>query len=95
MNRTDEQIAYHFDLMYESRLIDCIDASRLGSRYRELIINRLTNKGHDFAESSRSDTIWNRTMTTVKNTVGGATLDVFLQYLKLEIRRTLGMPEES
>lgn len=88
-----KQIAYHCALMYESQLIDCVDVMDLSSQYPEFIINRLTSRGHDFADAARNDGVWKKTVTTIKNTVGSATVEVLLQYLRLELRKTLGLPD--
>lgn len=87
------QVGYHCALMYESQLIDCIEATALSSRYSEFMINRLTSRGHDFVDAARNDTVWKKTITTIKSTVGSATVEVLLQYLKLELRKTLGLPD--
>lgn len=89
-----KQVGYHCALMYESQLIDCVDAMDLSSQHPEFIINRLTSRGHDFADAARNDGVWKKTITTIRNTVGSTTVEVLLQYLKLELRKTLGLPDE-
>ena len=90
---TAKQIGYHCALMYESQLIDCIDIQTLSPQDPELIINRLTSRGHDFADAARNEGVWKKTITTIKNNVGSATMEVLMQCLKLELRKTLGLPD--
>ena len=89
---TPEQIGYHLELMVEAKLIVAIDATHLGSRYPEMIVTRLSSRGHDFVDAARDDTIWKKSLATIRTTVGTTTISVLLEYLKAEIRRTLGMP---
>ena len=90
---SSKQIGYHCALMNESQLIDCIDTDELVCQHPQFIINRLTSRGHDFADAARNEGVWKKTITTIKNTVGSATVEVLMQYLKLELRKTLGLPE--
>lgn len=92
---TTAQIAYHCELMREADLIKCIDVGHLGSQHPEFVIRRLTSKGHDFADAARNDTIWNKSIATIKKTAGAVTIDLLIQYLKVEARRVLGLPGEE
>ena len=88
---TEEQIAYHCELMNESGLFHAIDVSHLQSKFAEFQINRLTSKGHDFTDAARSDTIWKKATTTIATTVGGVTIDILIQYLKAQALSALGL----
>ena len=79
---TPQQIAYHCDLMHESDLFQGFSTSHLSSPFAEFQIQRLTSKGHDFIDAARSDTIWKKTTTAIAKAVGGASIDVFIKYLK-------------
>jgi hypothetical protein len=92
---TQEQIAYHCELMNESGLLHAIDVSHLQSKFAEFQINRLTAKGHDFTDAARSDTIWKKATTKIASTVGGVTIDVLIQYLKTQALASLGLSTPS
>ena len=62
------------------------------SPFAEFQIQRLTSKGHDFIDAARSDTIWKKTTTAIAKAVGGASIDVFIKYLKAQAMETLGLP---
>jgi hypothetical protein len=92
-NYSAEQIAYHCDLMNESGLLDTIDTQTMDSAFATFHIRRLTSKGHDFIDSARNETLWNKAKTTIASTVGGVTIDVLMKYLKSQAMATLGLPE--
>jgi hypothetical protein len=87
-----EAIAYHVELMVESGLLSAVDITDIESEWSQFRIERLTSKGHDFVDSARSETVWNKTVEAIKKTVGGTTLDLLMQYLKAEAGRALGLP---
>lgn len=93
---TAKEISYHLELMVESGLLDAVDITTLSSVHgKSYLIQRLTNVGHDFIESARDDSIWNQATTTIKEKVGGATIEVLMGYLKLKIAETLGLPSNQ
>ena len=88
---TPEQIGYHLVLMTESKLIVSVNTSTLGSTYPEMLITRLTSLGHDFVDAARNDTVWKKATAAIRTTVGTTTIAVLLEYLKAELRKTLGL----
>jgi hypothetical protein len=89
----ESQIAYHVSLMNDAKLIQCIDATDLGSQHQLFMIKRLSNKGHDFVDSARSDNIWNQVKTKVTQTTGSVSLEVLLVLLKNYSKNLLGISE--
>ncbi len=53
---TEDQVVYHLDLLVEAGLIDQGGNGALS----EFMFRRLTWEGHDFADSVRSEEIWQR-----------------------------------
>lgn len=53
-------INYHLTILYEAGLIHAHPASSAGDM--DIIPVRLTWEGHEFLDSARSDTIWNKTL---------------------------------
>lgn len=91
---TTAEIGYHCELMNESGLINTIDTQTMGDVFPTFFIKRLTSKGHDFTDSARSDTLWQKAMTTISATAGGVTIDVMIRYLKQQAYSALGMQQE-
>ena len=61
----DDVVTEHILLAYESGLIqDIKDVSTLAGTF--YFIGNLSNSGYDFLDKIRSDTVWNRTKTTIK-----------------------------
>lgn len=89
---TDDQVAYHCELMHEDNMFTAIDTQTLSDEYASYHIHRLTTKGHDFVDAARDDTIWKAATTKIKSAVGGATIDVTIQYLKSIALSRLGLP---
>lgn len=92
---TTEQICYHCELMLDAGLIRVNDNSHLNSDVCEMLIDRLTSKGHDFVDAARSDTLWNKTRKKVIDTVGSVTIDVLLTFLKSQSLEMLGNSSTS
>jgi len=92
---TPSQIGYHCDLMNDSSLIDTYSTQTLSSEFATFHINRLTSKGHDFADAARNETIWNKAKSTISSTVGGVTIDIMIRYLKAQALNALGLSPDS
>lgn len=73
-------IAEHVKLLKEGDLIEVMINETMGGGVG-FVIFRLKSAGHDFLEVARNDTIWNNTMSTVKNTGLALTIDVLKQLL--------------
>lgn len=58
----------------------------------QMLIHRLSNRGHDFIDAARSDTIWQKAKTEIGKTVGGVSLGVLVQLLKHYGQTLLGLP---
>ena len=91
---TLEQVLYHLVLMEEAGLIV---ASFVRSGMGQVIgadTERLTNAGHDFLETARNKTVWNKFKTTVAKAGGGVTIDLAKELLtKLAKDHFLGSSE--
>jgi hypothetical protein len=79
---SDSEIYYHVELLREADLID-VDFLVGGP----FIINRLTWKGHEFLDTSRHNTIWEKAKKQVLNKTGNLSFEILKQVL---IRLTIG-----
>lgn len=57
-----DELSYNIQLLYEAGFINAYDISTCdGSYYPQYQINWITNAGHDYLDSIRSESIWNKT----------------------------------
>lgn len=86
---TDEQVHYHIMLLSEAGLVVALDASSLQDIH--WIPQRLTWQGHEFLESARDDTIWNKAKEIMAKT-GGFAFEVAKPLLINLLKQQLGLP---
>lgn len=58
----------------------------------EMLIFRLSHRGHDFIDSARSESVWQNAQTQIGKTIGGASLQVLMQLLINYGQTKLGLP---
>jgi hypothetical protein len=78
--------------MVEADLIVAIVENDHNGEPDGFVLQRMTNKGHDFLDASRDSLLWKKAMEVVVKPVGGAVLDVLLDWLKHEAKTKLGLP---
>lgn len=71
-------ISYHIELLIEEGLIDGYMSKELGHRPKAFVANRLTWKGHNFLDSIRSDTVWNK----IKEILASKSVDLSFDAIK-------------
>ena len=60
--------------------------------FGEVYVRRLTWEGHDFLDSVRDDTVWNKTKSKVSKSVGSASLEVVRAVADGITRSIIGLP---
>lgn len=70
------EISYHIALLTDDGYIIATPIEYIGVTYPDYFIKRLTNKGCDFLDSIRSETVFNKTKNKIISTVGATTLDL-------------------
>jgi hypothetical protein len=58
-HRNSTEVGYHIGLLHEAGLLNAIDARTLGNSHAWLA-QSLTWGGHEFLDSIRSDTVWQK-----------------------------------
>src|SRR6185312_3105592 len=85
-----EQIGYHAYLLVDSGLASGDDATSTASSGPDYILRHLTSAGHDFADSARTQYIWDEVMAGMKKKgVVSAALDVVKNLLDAQIKKHL------
>jgi len=70
---SQEEITYHVILAHDAGLIDACDLSSADGICCKP--KRLTYAGHEFLDSARSDTVWNKAKEKLLSTSGTITLE--------------------
>ena len=58
--------SYHIDLLIDAGLIKGKVAKTMGPGVKDFFANRLTWEGHEFLDSIRNDTVWEKTKAVFK-----------------------------
>ena len=76
-------ITEHVELLNEAGLLEAsfVSSGLGGERYIYARIKRLTFAGHQFLAHASNDTVWTRTLSTVKEKGGAVSLNVLTQLL--------------
>lgn len=88
--QSHDVVQHHLMLLVEAGLISGSVSKTTGGI--NVYSARLTWPGHEFLDAARSDTIWNRAKTQVKDKVGTAGLGLLIDVLKHQAKQALGIP---
>lgn len=72
----ENMVAYHIKLLLDAEYIIANVVEADAGEFVLCIVDRMTNRGHDYLDSVRNDTVWQKTLEKIKGTVGSASLDV-------------------
>jgi DNA-binding transcriptional ArsR family regulator len=88
---TPEEISYHVRLLFEAGFIDATDSldGMMGSSYSEWRAKTITWEGHEFLESSRDKTRWEKAKGVITEKGGAMTLDALKLVLSELIRKAV------
>jgi hypothetical protein len=91
---SNEMVKEHVRLIKDAGFIEGTIVYAQGStRVLAYSIFRITNKGYDFIDASRSDSIWNNVVNKIKEKGGSFTIDILLTLLKTAIAAKLAVPQ--
>lgn len=83
--------AEHAKLLIEAGIAEGVENNTYDGR--EVILQRLTWNGHDFADAVVDDTIWRKAKERVIKPAASWSFGILTEFLKSEIKRQIGMPE--
>ena len=89
-----EQVGYHCALIAEAGLVDFENLGKMDLRFMSVMIYRLSWAGHDFLDSARDDTIWNKTTKQIKDKATSLAFDGLLALLKSAGQSMVGQVSE-
>ncbi|GKU82915.1 DUF2513 domain-containing protein [Niallia sp. NCCP-28] len=89
----DREVAvYHLNIMEQAGFTD--NTIQYADNKPMWIYSSLTWDGHDFLDSIKNDTVWNKIKSGVKSKgleLGQLSFSVLKEYAKLELKKKLGM----
>lgn len=88
---SEEQKSYHRRILQESGLITTTEYHDTRISAGTLIETRLTWQGHDFLDSVRDDSVWNRVKDRMR-TAAAWTFGILVEVAKDEVKKRLGFP---
>ena len=82
--RTDLEISYHLMLLKEAGLIEAIDFS--ADDNTDFQAQSLTWTGHEFLDTARDNTVWNRARKEIGSNVSSVSLNLLTEKLTTIIK---------
>ena len=92
--KTEAEVNEHIELLVEAGLLKG-EVKRTHDGRAIVMISRLTWAGHDFLDSIKDETLWQKAQASILKPVGGVAFDVLLEWLKWQAKKRLGMPESD
>jgi hypothetical protein len=83
-------LQYHLSLLLEAGLINAIDMSSGNQPYGSYIVQKLTWSGHEFLDTARNDTRWEKAKEATKK-IAGISFDVLKALLIAWMKEELGI----
>lgn len=88
---SEEEVCYHIRLLHEAGLVGMIDKAHTRKTYA-CFATRLTWDGHEFLDQARSDTVWKRAQSFLKEKGISLSLEALRIALGRMIEGMLGSP---
>lgn len=79
-------ISYHIELLYQKGYIDAENLSSFGQYL--WVAKSLTMDGHEFLDSIRNETVWNKVLNVIREKGGDITIEA-LKQLVLETTKSI------
>ena len=80
---SEEQISYHIKLLYQANLIEAIDCSSMdGLSWKA---TSLTWNGHEFLDTARNETFWNK----AKSYLNGKGVEITIDTIKTALMKVI------
>ena len=73
---SDTVVSYHVKLLYEAGFIEADDLSTAGEGNFRWLAKQLTWEGHEFIDTARKDSLWERAKRLTLDKTGGLSLEL-------------------
>lgn len=87
-----EERAYHVQLLIDAGLVEGFVRRGPKAEFTGAAVSRLTWAGHDFLQSIRDDSLWNKAKKQVLQSGSSWTFDILKEWAKHEVKQKLGLP---
>lgn len=87
-----DERAYHVQLLIDAGLVEGFVRRDQKGAFTGAVVSRLTWAGHDFLQSVRDDTLWNKAKKHVLKPGASWTFDILKEWAKNELKLKLGLP---
>jgi len=91
---TVEERAYHVQLLIDASFVEGFVRRDPRGGFTGAIISRITWNGYEFLQSVQNDKLWNKAKTHVLKAGASWTFDILKEWLKLELKKKIGLPAE-
>lgn len=89
---TVEERAYHVQLLIDAGLVEGTAVRGPQGAFIGAVVSRLTWAGHDFLQSVRDDSVWQKAKENVLKPGASWTFDILKEWAKHELKQKLGLP---
>jgi hypothetical protein len=89
---SDEQVAYHVNLLAEADYITGYSSQALTQNVPEWIEVRLTWTGHEFIDAARNETVWAKFKKTLAEKGGSVPFSLAVNILTSIAKQEFGLP---
>lgn len=90
---TEEQVRYHAELLHDAGFIGGVLAVHRASGDRPAIIGRLTWRGHEFVDATRSDAVWAAVKQRAESVGGSVNMEILLELVAAVARSMMWLPQ--
>lgn len=87
-----EERAYHVQLLIDAGLVEGVVRRDPNGKFTGAVVSRLTWAGHDFLQSIRDSSLWNKAKKQVLQSGASWTFDILKEWAKHEMKQKLGLP---
>ena len=89
VDHAPEVVSYHVKLLHQAGLIEAVDRSTMDEF--EWSPRSLTWSGHEFLDAARSSTVWQKTMSKLKEQAASAPFEIVKATLMHVYRESFGI----
>lgn len=93
--RTQDEISYHVMMLCDAGMIEALDHRGLGPAGFRYVPKYLTMQGHDFLDSIRAASVWDKVKQRLGAVGGSASLEIIKAVAKKVVMDALDIPPPS
>lgn len=87
----EKTVSAHLKMLLDAGYIEASKVSRIGQPHDDYIVKSITMAGHDYLDTVRDDTVWDKTKKKVKETGLSVSLEMIKSVAVAMLKETLGV----